>query len=178
MRSHQLILLLDLLEPQLVVSDNVISRWAHFAEIAYSLLHLYFAFRRIEFFVDWRQLCTVTYIYFGGFDHILFAEFWYFDRESLVETLVLLSEVDILALELINLSLNLLDGLILLIHLNYRFVSDVHRSRCVVQSGKSFVEVQCWGASASDHQGFGIASRYSNIYPRESMRSIVSLESL
>ena len=43
-------------------------------------------------------------------------------------------EVNILFFEFLDLSLDLLDCLILLIHLDQWFVSDIHRPGCIIES--------------------------------------------
>jgi hypothetical protein len=56
--------------------------------------------------------------------------------------LVLLPQVQIFALELVDLRLDLVDHLVLLVHLHHRLVSNVHRASRVVEGREGLVEVQ------------------------------------
>ena len=65
-------------------------------------------------------------------NHVLLTKLRYFDRETFIQALILLSKVNVFFLELINLGLNLLNGLILLIHLDHRLITNIHGSRSIV----------------------------------------------
>ena len=71
----------------------------------------------------------------------MFGEFWHLDGEALVQSLVLFPQIEIFALELVDLGLDLLDHLVFLVHLHHRLVSNVHRASRVVEGREGLVEV-------------------------------------
>lgn len=134
--AHELVFLFDLLESQLILGNHALGRTV-LTESASPA----FVFDRVDLLVDRRQLSAMTDIHLGGFNHILFGQFGNLDWESLVKSLILLTQIDVLSFKLFYFSLDFLDSLVFLVHLYHGFVSNVHSSRCVVESGQRFVVV-------------------------------------
>ncbi len=67
-------------------------------------------------------------------DHIISTQLRYSDGQSFADSLILLSKVNVLFFEGLNLRLDFRYDLIFLIHLDDWLIADVHCSGCIVQS--------------------------------------------
>lgn len=68
---HRLVLLLNLLELQLVLRNDVISRRRALTQVTTHLTHCVFSFCRVKVLVEGRKLRAMAYLQFGRFHHVL-----------------------------------------------------------------------------------------------------------
>ena len=107
----------------------------------------------MQVFFQGRKVATVHVLNFLSSDHIVSTQLWHFEWETFTDALILFSKVDVLFFESFDFRLDFGDDLIFLIHLDDRFVPNIHSSGCIVECGQGFIKIDGGGTGTCDHKG-------------------------